>query len=1824
MRNFVYFCLLMMLSLSMAAAGTTDDSLAVYLKFNEGQGTEVKDSSGHGNSAKLVNAQWEKNGVEGWAVRLNGKDAYIDLGKGKDVNFTQDFTLSLWFKVKTFDRKGRSLWVRGNYSKGWQNYIYKSFIAFASGPGKVKNGVYYCRIAAGDGITYPFTQMVITGKKIDDGKTEITYYLNGKKGKTFTAGKLPVYASLTIGKMASAEGLWFNGIIDEAKIYSRPLTAEEIKHDYEQTLKTGADTLQKAFSPAPGKEVKLPPLTGKRVALFAPGPDFPGAKAAKNTITHLERDLKKLGMQVTRLNTAQVGNEAVLDKKKIDILILPFGGMPFKCEGSVFNFLKNGGCLITASCVPAVWKRDATGKMERKQHTRGWYSPFLIRHLPFNWARRKLDCQVGLNPVAAKAVGDLLPSAAGPYPGKKYCLVDRWDLQPSVTGRPGDSDVDGGKNLCLAADVMLPLYLRANGEATDFHVYRFFNNHIFNGTLIELGAVGRELLNSPGSEKVLRALLYFAGNKLPGEQPKEYYKQINRLHRDWSALGRTYIETLSELRDAAFFGYLNGSGKWRDFNKQLASVEKRMREIRKRKEVWDESLIAGNPKKIKPESDELEKQLTATEQQFRKLRQAAGNALKTAQKAAAVPVKNKPGELLVESFLSLPTNMHMLRDWNYQAKKDIGVNIVCCRPLPIHDWYLENPEIMKQLKKFLLSTSIQYYFSYYMKPRSGALNPVNGTIKDAPPQKYKYDLSRKKLKKDVERWRKYGIVPFRMGLADETGLGLKYWGSEALRDFRQYLAKQYGNDISALNKHWGTKYTSFNTIKLPVRKPVSPAEHAAWEHWRNLREKKFEEYAKLFYDTVKEFSPETAVSNIVSTGSFESPLYGVNFYNMSRYQDINGIDGTCVNPPKEWMYQDLTRKRVLTCEWGGLYTPTTLNYVNGKLWEELTGGALGFDLWCWQFGDARKNYVDFAGRPTLYGNRARGTVKDAKKIEHVIIDGNRVKPEIGILFSHTSRMHDQGWGSHGNATVSPHVLAVTNYYDRLLRFHRSARVVPEEKLLEENIGYLKMLIVPEANYLSKPVQKKLLEYARKGGTLVLEGSVGKFDNFGQPLNMLFRESKVIPSHTSALSITIGSSTVPVAGKDQVFAPVSLSGKAKTLASFGKEPAVLEKSLGKGRIIFIGFSAGLKRYGNFQQLLNRIWQSRQLTPRFIVSDDNVLLREWKHGNDTYLLLASRSKSPETFPLEIKIRGKCNIEDYLFGKDVKTRFADGYTTFKTLMANGGRVFRIPGGAPSASCKGAAFIAPSGSRETVEKTGEKNIKLPFNGNIYADTALKWQGYTFRNSTIASGIDQNEGATYIIVSKGENSQKKRIKVGVDYYFRMREATFKIRSSNNFYKFPFHSTVTIEKVDVRPPEQSNRIKKKDKTIILDNGLMQLRIDSARGGMITEMALTDDQVNQVTSQGCLNACSENIGSVPGPFANQTFASKLVKDTKTETVLELFNKKSLKQKILRKIIRMHNGVAGFEYDLQCTNLDPNLESPPFELRWHPELSIGGVSDNSDVFYIAGAKKIETYNYTPSNSGKSFKNFQGGWAAVVDRKEKLAFVTAFKPKQLGCVYLWLDSSFYDLEIFSHKRQVKKGDSIDLNLTFYMLRGVSGLDAYSEGNGAYVVLPDNIDQKRPVRIVIEVASAYEKILPVKITPALRRENKLISGFAGTITGTVAFDQPVRHYLKANLNSYPDGAYQLDLSIQIGKHPAMTISKKLDFAGNQLAQLMEFYKQSRLSIETLNGNLPPELEKTVFDIRADLEEFRRRLADGDMKKAKTQCKQLSEAIKRLKIKMK
>ncbi|MBO4304277.1 MAG: LamG domain-containing protein [Lentisphaeria bacterium] len=226
-------------------AADPDPSLVLHLKFDEGEGTLVKDATGKGHDAKLTNCQWVKFGVRGSAIELNGKDSFVDIPWSKDLDLPEEFTYSLWFKFfKT--GKGQSLFNRGNYTFGFQSYIYDSFVSFHSL--KVKGrSLIYTRFVYADRPEAPFYHLVITSTKGEkEGERIVRFFVNGKQRtndkrfggqKDFVVnGPIPVEkkVGLTIGKFASHEGQWFKGIIDEAKVYSRPLTEKEIKEEYDR------------------------------------------------------------------------------------------------------------------------------------------------------------------------------------------------------------------------------------------------------------------------------------------------------------------------------------------------------------------------------------------------------------------------------------------------------------------------------------------------------------------------------------------------------------------------------------------------------------------------------------------------------------------------------------------------------------------------------------------------------------------------------------------------------------------------------------------------------------------------------------------------------------------------------------------------------------------------------------------------------------------------------------------------------------------------------------------------------------------------------------------------------------------------------------------------------------------------------------------------------------------------------------------------------------------------------------------------------------------------------------------------------------------------------------------------------------------------------------------------------------------------------------------------------------------------------------------------------------------------------------------------------
>jgi|APSaa5957512622_1039677.scaffolds.fasta_scaffold01935_2 hypothetical protein len=1786
-----------------------DDSLLLHLDFNEGDGALAQDTSGREHHAKLINTQWHRPGLEGSAVRLTGEASFIQFPAHEDFSLAQDFTLLLWMKVDRFESHGLSLFVRGNYVKGWQTYVYKSFIAMSS-RGLGKGLICRRRFASGTGPSYPFTQIAITGSRIDDATTAISFYINGELAEAFTAkGRLPVSTHpLTIGNFASNEGVGFRGLIGQVKIHNRPLSAKEVSADY-LGMDRGQPSSRVIAPPVAARppEAPLPKLTRRRVALFCPNAGFPGTPVRDTA--WFERELTELGLQVTRLSNEDLIRTATLTAKRFDTLILPSAHLPFEAEYSVFQYMSGGGNVVSVSCTPTTWKADDAGEMVSKQHSRGWFAPFLIRHLPFAWARRRLDVEVLLTSPAAERIGRLLPPTAGPFPHRRYNLVDRWDLQPVATGRGGDTDVTDGENLFAAADIMLPLYQRPNGEPTDFHIYRYYNPHLFGVTLVELGALGAELIGTDNGGDVLQAVLQLAEGPLPGEGTAEHYRHINQLHQAWSVLGDVFVDATDKLRDATYFAHLTSNALWQKFDTQAKETADRMAALVERKKAWDRMLLAkAEPQDLATATRTLSEGIALTQDAFMALSNNAKRALREARKPAGVPVRSPYGELLIEGYLTLPTNLTMFRTWHFPAMKHIGVNLFSSK---MHPWYTADPVIQQQMQGIGRDLGFQYGVTAALKPSSGELRPSDGTIRDSPPQVYDRAKAEQRVKASLAAASSLSTV--RIGLAHETGLGLKYWGSQALADYHQYLAQEYA-DIAALNRHWGSDHAAFSSLALPTRKPTTPAEHAAWEHWRDLREAKFEEYLKTFYDLVKKHDPNLAVSSTVSTGSLQSPLYGVNFYNVTRYQDISGIDGTAVNPPKEWLYLDLTKKPVLTCEWGGLYQTKPLSYVNGKLWEELTGGCIGFNLWIWQFGDCRSNYVNFAGLPTLYGSRARGTVTDARKIQHVILDGHRANPEIGILFSQTTRVHDQGWGAKGGQTTSAHVQAVTNYYAHFLKFHRSARVIAEEKLLEEDISYLKLLIVPQALFLAESVQQKLIAYAADGGKLLIEGRSGQFDNFGQRLDLLFRAGKIAPGHTTVRELSIGTSTWPTAEDDSLFAPTPLTGQSHVLARFGTEPAVISLPQGQGTIIVAGVAAGYKRYQFLPELVETVWQGQDLSPRFMVSDDTTLLREWRHGSDTYLLLTSRTEQPGAVPLQVKIRGDCKIEDYLFRRAVDARSDGNYTTFDTLMANGARVFRIPNGAPAD-----ARVTWSPDRAT-EKTvagqdDQSPITLPFTGRIYAATALVWGEYVFRNSTIASGIDAEMGETYLSISHGPDVQKKRILAGGDYHFRMRGKAFRVQCSGSFYKFPFHSEVTITEAKDGVPQLGCEMEKEGTSIRVSSGLLQLALEPGRGGRINEIALTDDQINQVASDGALSACTENVGSVPGPFADRPFAATVLEQSTDAIVLELVNDQPIERKTLQKTLTVRKGIAGFRYALRCVNRDERPVQPPFELRWHPELVIGGLADEPDMLVIPTRDGPRALPLQANQSGTSFAP-GANWAAVVDRSEKLAYVTTFNPGQVGRIYVWQDARFYDLEVFSPHRQVKPEDSIDLDLGIYFLRGLTGLDVYRDGHGAQADLPSSFDQKEYVRFPVEIGSAHARIEPVTIAAKLWREKRMITDFGGTVEDTVAFDQPLTHILESDLSEYPDGSYDLQVTIKVANRPVLLIAKTLELSGNERSKLLAYYETCKTTIESLAKTASRRSAAGAFDLRVRLEELRGDITAGRLDAAAARCGELTKAL--------
>jgi len=242
------FSVVLILGLAVSgAAQAADPSLVGWWKLDDGSGTTASDSSGNGNDGTLMGgAQWAV-GKFVMAVEFDGVDDYVEVPHSEILTVDNEVTVMAWIHTS---RHG------GPPPEGYQGIIAKS-----NGPRSyslyTQNAGTLHFSTAGTGTdsvaTVPLNEWAHVAAMVAAG--EHRYYINGELTATSGSGiVLPGTAdtaTVVIGRTNEGANRSFLGRIDDARIYDRGLSQEEIQA---AMIGEGASS---AYGPEPADGVLL-------------------------------------------------------------------------------------------------------------------------------------------------------------------------------------------------------------------------------------------------------------------------------------------------------------------------------------------------------------------------------------------------------------------------------------------------------------------------------------------------------------------------------------------------------------------------------------------------------------------------------------------------------------------------------------------------------------------------------------------------------------------------------------------------------------------------------------------------------------------------------------------------------------------------------------------------------------------------------------------------------------------------------------------------------------------------------------------------------------------------------------------------------------------------------------------------------------------------------------------------------------------------------------------------------------------------------------------------------------------------------------------------------------------------------------------------------------------------------------------------------------------------------------------------------------------------------------------------------------------------------
>jgi tetratricopeptide (TPR) repeat protein len=196
--------------------------LVAWWKFDG----DATDSSGHGHHGKLLgDARIISETQRGQVLRLDGEGDYVRIASGTDFDLTGEITVAAWIKVNKFDKNWQSIITKGDSAWRLARERDQDSLQFCCGPGGIR------RLARGsrevDDDQWYHVAGVYDGTRIClyvDGKLDVSVSSTGR----IDTNREPVY----IGENSERRGRFWDGLIDDVRVYSYALSEAQIEALY--------------------------------------------------------------------------------------------------------------------------------------------------------------------------------------------------------------------------------------------------------------------------------------------------------------------------------------------------------------------------------------------------------------------------------------------------------------------------------------------------------------------------------------------------------------------------------------------------------------------------------------------------------------------------------------------------------------------------------------------------------------------------------------------------------------------------------------------------------------------------------------------------------------------------------------------------------------------------------------------------------------------------------------------------------------------------------------------------------------------------------------------------------------------------------------------------------------------------------------------------------------------------------------------------------------------------------------------------------------------------------------------------------------------------------------------------------------------------------------------------------------------------------------------------------------------------------------------------------------------------------------------------------